>query len=67
MGILVAGASDGTTYLSDPYIIRVIIAPVGNRYYGHMRVPPMWGALPSAGVVNGEVYQVGYETYRFIP
>jgi hypothetical protein len=73
-GIVVAGGSDGTNgYLTDPYGIGEIYDPAGSRYHGHMWVPVMfrWDAspivsLPSAGVVKGELYLVGYETYRFI-
>jgi hypothetical protein len=75
VGIVVAGGSDGaSSYLTDPYVVGEIFDLDTSQYYGHMSVPGMfrWDAspivsLPSAGVVNGELYLVGYETYRFIP
>jgi len=80
-GILVAAGTDGAG-LTAPYGWGIIYDPVTNAYFGQRPIPMMreWWTingggyvwthsptLPSAGVVNGEVYLVGYETYRFIP
>ncbi|HWH02687.1 MAG TPA: kelch repeat-containing protein [Gemmatimonadales bacterium] len=76
LGIMVFGGSDGTTgYLQDPYAVGFVYDPVSNEFVADVWLtgnfppagfPPHAG-LSTAGVVNGQVYAVGYQTWRFIP
>src|SRR5262249_53583854 len=71
-GIVVAGGDDGTSYLSDPFGIGAIYDPAVIQWSANIRSPVLWSpnaknAMASGGVVNGELYLVGYLTFQFIP
>jgi len=66
-GIVIVGGDDGTTYLSDPYLIGVVYDPAGNQYTSHLSTPVAGGFVASAGVVNGELFLVENRTFRLVP
>ncbi|HKV71526.1 MAG TPA: kelch repeat-containing protein [Gemmatimonadales bacterium] len=65
LGIIAFSGSDGTNgYLQDLYNVGFVYDPSLDEFTAEMQFT---GELSTAGVVNGEVYAVGHETWRFVP
>lgn len=76
LGLLVMSGSDSTIgYLEDPYAVGYAYDPAGDQFTTTLWMPvgsvppgyPPHESMLSAGFVNGELFMVGYETWRFIP